>query len=166
MSDVQLSRDLGFLRLGAAAPVLRVADVDFNVAAIVEVLNKASAEGVQVVTLPEMALTGYTIGDLVHHAALLSKAERGLSRILRESTGNGRLVVVGMPVATNQGVFNCAVVLNSGRILGVVPKTLQLTMCHASPRRLAKAVSTARPAMASTMPMPWMTLEAISSPMV
>ena len=70
MSDVQLSRDLGFLRVGAAAPVLRVADVDFNVAAIVDVLNIAAGDGAQVVTLPEMALTGYTIGDLVHHAAL------------------------------------------------------------------------------------------------
>jgi NAD+ synthase (glutamine-hydrolysing) len=74
MANVQLSQDLGFLRVGAAAPVLRVADVDFNVAAIVDILNRARGEGVQVVTLPEMALTGYTIGDLVHHAALLTKA--------------------------------------------------------------------------------------------
>src|SRR4030042_5417513 len=124
MSDVQLSRDLGFLRVGAAAPVLRVADVDFNVAAIVDVLNRAAGDGAQVVTLPEMALTGYTIGDLVHHAALLTKAERGLGRILKESAGNGRLGGVGMPVSADQRVFNCAVVLNSGRILGVIPKTL------------------------------------------
>jgi len=124
VSDVQLSRDLGFLRVGAASPALRVADVDFNVAAIVDVLNRARGEGVQVVTLPEMALTGYTIGDLVHHAALLAKAERGLASILKESAGNGRLVVVGMPVSADQRVFNCAVVLNGGRILGVIPKTL------------------------------------------
>jgi NAD+ synthase (glutamine-hydrolysing) len=104
--------------------VLRVADVDFNVAAIVDVLNRARGEGVQVLTLPEMALTGYTIGDLVHHAALLARAEAGLDQLLEESAGNGRLVVVGMPVSADQRVFNCAVALNSGRILGVIPKTL------------------------------------------
>ncbi|MBM4444701.1 MAG: NAD(+) synthase [Chloroflexi bacterium] len=124
MNGVRLSRDLGFLRVAAAAPPLRVADVDFNVAAILDVLNKARGEGVQVLTLPEMALTGYTIGDLVHHAALLDRAERGLGRILKENAGNGRLVAVGMPVAADQRVFNCAVVLNNGRILGVIPKTL------------------------------------------
>lgn len=124
MSDVQLSRDLGFLRVAAAVPALRVADVDYNVRAIVEVVKKAADEGVQVLTLPEMALTGYTIGDLVHHAALLTRAEEGLGDILKESAGNGRLVVVGMPLYVDQRVFNCAVVLNSGRILGVIPKTL------------------------------------------
>jgi NAD+ synthase (glutamine-hydrolysing) len=124
MSDVQLNKDLGFLRIGAAVPELRVADVDFNAGAIIEVLRKAKGEGVQVLTFPEMALTGYTIGDLVYQQALLAKAERGLGDILNESAGNGRLVVVGMPLFVDQKIFNCAVVLNSGRILGVIPKTL------------------------------------------
>ncbi|OGO01431.1 MAG: NAD(+) synthase [Chloroflexi bacterium RBG_13_53_26] len=124
MSDVQLNKDLGFLRIGAAVPELRVADVDFNAGAIIEVLRKAKDEGVQVLTFPEMALTGYTIGDLVYQRALLAKAERGLGDILNESAGNGRLVVVGMPLSVDQKIFNCAVVLNSGRILGVIPKTL------------------------------------------
>ena len=55
MRDVQLNKDLGFLRIGAAVPELRVADVDFNVGAIVEVMGKARDEGVQVLTFPEMA---------------------------------------------------------------------------------------------------------------
>jgi NAD+ synthase (glutamine-hydrolysing) len=124
MSDVQLSKDLGFLRVGAAVPELRVANVDFNVGAIIELLRKARNEGVQIVTFPEMALTGYTLGDLVQQQALLLKAKKGLSDILNECTGNAMVVVVGMPLSVEQKIFNCAVVLNSGRILGVIPKTL------------------------------------------
>jgi NAD+ synthase (glutamine-hydrolysing) len=124
MSDVQLNKDLGFLRVGAAVPELRVANVDFNVDAIIELLRKARNEGVQIVTFPEMALTGYTLGDLVQQQALLLKAKKGLLDILNECAGNAMVVVVGMPLSVEQKIFNCAVVLNSGHILGVIPKTL------------------------------------------
>jgi NAD+ synthase (glutamine-hydrolysing) len=123
MSDVQLSQNLGFLRVGGAVPELRVANIDFNVAAIIELLRKARNEGVQVVTFPEMALTGYTLGDLIQQQALLLKAEEGLRDILNECSGSAMVVVVGMPLSVDQKIFNCAVVLNSGRILGVIPKT-------------------------------------------
>ena len=123
MSDVQLSRDLGFLRIGAAVPELRVANVDFNVAAIIELLKKAREEGVQIVSFPEMSLTGYTLGDLVQQQALLLKAERGLRDILNEYSQSAMVVVVGMPLFVEQKIFNCAVVSSSGRILGVIPKT-------------------------------------------
>ena len=73
--DIQLSKDLGLLRVGAAVPVLRVADVDFNVGTIIDAMGKARNEGVQVLAFPEMAITGYTIGDLVQHQALLLKAK-------------------------------------------------------------------------------------------
>ncbi len=120
---IELSKDLGFLRVGAAVPSLRVADVDFNVKAIIETMEKAAKEGVQLLVLPEMAVTGYTIQDLVHHQVLLSKAEKGLIKILEESQKNRMLVIVGMPLAVDQKIFNCAVALNSGRIFGVIPKT-------------------------------------------
>jgi NAD+ synthase (glutamine-hydrolysing) len=100
-----------------------VADVDFNVANIIEAMKKARDEGVQVLTFPEMALTGYTLGDLVQQQALLSRARRGLGDILKECSGSAMVVVVGMPLSVDQKIFNCAVVLNSGRILGVIPKT-------------------------------------------
>ena len=118
-----LNKDLGFLRVGAVVPLLRVADVDFNVANIIEAMKKARDEGVQIVTFPEMALTGYTLGDLVQQQALLSRARRGLGDILKECSGSAMVVVVGMPLSVDQKIFNCAVVLNSGRILGVIPKT-------------------------------------------
>ena len=120
---VQLSKDLGFLRIGGAIPVLRVADVDFNVETMIENLREASSQGVQVLIFPEMAVTGYTIGDLVQHQALLLKAEKGLSDILHESTDIPIVVILGMPLYAEQKVFNCAVVVNAGRVLGVIPKT-------------------------------------------
>ena len=122
--SVDLSKDLGFLRIAAAVPVLRVADVDFNVGGIIEAIRKARNAGVQILTFPEMAVTGYTIGDLVQHQALLSKAEKGLGSILDESSGSSMVVIVGMPLSNEQKIFNCAVVLSNSRILGVIPKTL------------------------------------------
>lgn len=125
MTDaIKLSKDLGFLRLGAYVPSLRVADADFNVAGIIEGMKQAQAEGVQVLIFPEMAVTGYTIGDLVEQQALLGKAEAGLSAILAESAASAMVVVVGMPLVMEQKIFNCAVALSGGRVLGVVPKTL------------------------------------------
>ena len=124
MSDVQLSKDLGFLRVGVAVPELRVANVDFNVAAIIELFRKARNESVQILIFPEMALTGYTLGDLIQQQVLLLKAERGLGDILNECSGSAMVVVMGMPLSFEQKIFNCAIVLNSGRILGVIPKTL------------------------------------------
>ena len=68
--DIQLSKTLGFLRIGAALPMLRVADVDFNIGAIINTMREASEQDVQILTFPEMAITGYTLGDLVQHQAL------------------------------------------------------------------------------------------------
>ena len=124
MSDLQLSKELGFLRICGAVPELRVADIDFNVGNIIEAMKKAQNEGVQVLIFPEMAITGYTIGDLVQHQALLSKATKGLRCILEASTGNPMLVIMGIPLDIEQKIFNCAVALNSGHLLGVIPKTL------------------------------------------
>jgi NAD+ synthase (glutamine-hydrolysing) len=122
--NIQLSRELGFLRMGMALPALRVADVDFNVGAIITTMREARSQGVQVLAFPEMSITGYTIGDLVQHQALLSKAQRGLERVLNESATSTMVAIVGVPLVVEQKLFNCAVVLNSGHILGVIPKTL------------------------------------------
>jgi NAD+ synthase (glutamine-hydrolysing) len=124
VEGIQLNSDLGFLRIGGAMPSLRLADVDFNVKAIISTMRKAGEHRVQVLAFPEMAITGYTLGDLVQHQALLAKARKGLEAVLAESARRAMVVVVGMPLMVEQKIFNCAVVLNSGRILGVIPKTL------------------------------------------
>lgn len=120
---VYLNSDLGFIRAGAAVPALRVADVDFNAAAICAAMKKAAIQGVQVLAFPEMALTGYTVGDLVQQQALLEKAEKGLARVALASRNISMLVIVGLPLCIDQKIFNCAAVINSGRILGIIPKT-------------------------------------------
>ena len=98
--DLKLSRDLGFLRVGAAVPIVRVADVDSNVSHIIDAMRNARNEGVQVLVFPEMAVTGYTIGDLVQQQALLAKAKVGLDNIAAESVENGMMVVVGLVIAS------------------------------------------------------------------
>ena len=70
-----------------------------------------------------MAITSYTLGDLVHHQVLLSKAVSGLENLLKQTVGRPLLIVVGIPLLVEQRIFNCAVVISSGRILGVIPKT-------------------------------------------
>jgi NAD+ synthase (glutamine-hydrolysing) len=122
-SSIKLTEELGFLRIGLAIPKLRVADIDFNVQSIIESLRKARSESVQIVVFPEMAVTGYTLGDLVQHRALLAAAQKGLATIVDETARDPTLVIVGMPLSVEQKIFNCAVLINSGRVLGVVPKT-------------------------------------------
>ena len=110
--------------MGLCRPSLRIADVDANVRAITESIGQAASLGVQVLAFPELSVTAYTLGDLVQHKALLSRAERGLGDIARATAGSALLVFVGAPVLVEQKVFNCAVALNHGQILGVVPKSL------------------------------------------
>jgi NAD+ synthase (glutamine-hydrolysing) len=120
---VFLNKDLGFLRIAAAVPELKVADVEINVKAILTMLKKAQDYGVQIMTFPEMSLTGYKIDDLVQHQALLNKALEGL-RILASATLNiPVIVIVGLPLSIEQKIFNCAAVINNGQICGIVPKT-------------------------------------------
>lgn len=121
-SGIKLTQELGYLRVGLAIPKLRVANVDFNIKSIIEMLGKASAEGVQVLAFPEMAITGYTLGDLVQHRVLLTRALQGLEKVLAASINNPKVVILGMPISLDNKIFNCAVVINEGRILGAVPK--------------------------------------------
>jgi len=114
----------GFCRVGAAAPRLRVADPDFNASRILEVLRDASARGVQVLVLPELALTGYTCADLFFSGSvLIAGAERALARILAETAASQMIVALGLPVAADGLLFNAAAVVQGGRVRGVVPKT-------------------------------------------
>lgn len=114
----------GFLRIAAATPLLRVADCAFNVEHLVALMRQAENEHVHVLVFPELAITGYTCGDLFHQPILQRGAVEGLEQLLRASqalfTG---LVVVGLPLAVEDLVFNCAAVLHRGRVLGVVPKS-------------------------------------------
>jgi NAD+ synthase (glutamine-hydrolysing) len=114
----------GFLRVAAACPEVRVADPEANGAASVEVMSRARDEGVQVLVLPELGLTGYTCGDLFFSRSILIEgARRALERLARATEGSSMVVVAGLPVEEGGRLFNAAAVLQGGRVLGVVPKT-------------------------------------------
>ncbi len=114
----------GFLRVAAAVPTLRVADCAFNADRILALMGRAEQEGVAVLVFPELSLTGYTCADLFHQPALQRGALAALAHIARQggSIFSG-LAIVGLPVAVDDQVFNCAAVLQRGRILGIVPKS-------------------------------------------
>jgi NAD+ synthase (glutamine-hydrolysing) len=114
----------GFLRVAAASPRVRVADPEANTAASLEVVGRAREQGVQVLVLPELGLTGYTCGDLFFSlSTLVEEAERGLERLAVATEGSSLVVVAGLPVEQGGRLFNAAAVLQGGQVLGVVPKT-------------------------------------------
>jgi NAD+ synthase (glutamine-hydrolysing) len=115
---------MGFLRVAAASPPVRVAEPERNADEVVEFTARAAASGVQAVVFPELGLTGYTCGDLFFSVStLVAGAERALARVLAETASLPMVVVVGLPVLVGGQLFNCAAVLQKGRLLGVVPKT-------------------------------------------
>ena len=112
----------GFVKVAAGTPKIRVADCDYNAGQIVALMREAAAQGVKVLALPELCVTGYTCGDLFLQDALLDGAERALGRILEETKELDLLTAVGMPVRHEHKLYNCAAVIHKGEILGLVPK--------------------------------------------
>jgi NAD+ synthase (glutamine-hydrolysing) len=113
----------GFLRVAAATPLVRVADCAFNVEHILALMRKAEGEYINVLVFPELALTGYTCADLFQQPVLQRGAVEALEHLVKESGVFSGLAVVGLPLAVDDMVFNCAAVLHRGRLLGVVPKS-------------------------------------------
>jgi NAD+ synthase (glutamine-hydrolysing) len=135
----------GFLRVAAATPALSVADCTFNVRAMIDLLRQAEQERVALVVFPELAITGYTCADLFQHAPLLHGAVAGL-KALAEATQEefSGVAVVGLPLAVDDQVFNCAAVLHRGRILGIVPKSFLPNYKEFYERRWFSPASAAR----------------------
>ena len=113
----------GFVKVAAGTPKIRVADCGYNAGQIIALMKEAAAQGVKVLALPELCVTGYTCGDLFLQPTLLDGAERALGRILEETKELDLLTALGMPVRAGGKLFNCAVVLQSGIIVAIVPKT-------------------------------------------
>jgi len=114
----------GFLRVAAACPPVRVADPEYNVEQTLAFAGEARQKGVQVLVLPELGLAGYTCGDLFFSLdTLVGGAERALVRLMQQTAGQSMLIAVGLPVSADGLLFNCAALVQAGRLLGVVPKT-------------------------------------------
>lgn len=113
----------GFVKVAAAVPAVKVADVMYNVQEIERLIAMADAEHVEVVVFPELSITGYTCQDLFRERLLLDKAEEGLLRLIDFTRKLDVIAVVGMPIEVGSLLLNCAVVIQQGSILAVVPKT-------------------------------------------
>lgn len=115
--------DYGFVKVAAAVPELRVADCGYNSEKIIKMIGEAEKSGAQIVVFPELAITAYTCADLFQQQLLLSGARAALARIVEETSKFEIVSIIGMPLMSENQLFNCAVVIQGGKILGVVPKT-------------------------------------------
>lgn len=111
----------GFIKVCAVTPKLKVADVQYNTEKIKEGIR--GADGAQLIVFPELSVCGYTCGDLFNQRVLTDGVEAALDDIRSASAGNNALVFVGAPVLRFDRLYNCAVAICDGRILGVVPKS-------------------------------------------
>ena len=115
----------GFVKVAAGTPEIRVADCRYNAEQIFTLMREADKQGVRVLALPELCLTGYTCGDLFLQDTLLKGAEEGLATVLEATKNLDMLTALGLPVKNpwDGKLYNCAAVIHKGEILGLVPKT-------------------------------------------
>ena len=115
--------DFGFVKTAAVCPRVTVGAADKNVDNMLPLIKRAAGAGAQVIALPELCITGYTCSDLFSQDRLIENAENALGRLIEECAELGALVIAGLPVRVRGRLFNCAAVFQSGRLLGVVPKS-------------------------------------------
>jgi NAD+ synthase (glutamine-hydrolysing) len=113
----------GFARIAAAVPHLRPAEPEFNTDRTLALAAQASDAHAAVVAFPELGLSAYAIDDLLHQQALLDGVVANLERIVATSEDLFSVLVVGAPLRAEGGLFNCAVVIHRGEVLGVIPKS-------------------------------------------
>ena len=113
----------GFVKVAAAVPAVKVADVEYNVQQIESLIAQAEGRGVELMVLPELCLTGYSCQDLFKQQALIDRAEQGVMVLLDFTRKLDIVTVLGLPVMINGLLYNCAAVIQSGTLLGIVPKT-------------------------------------------
>ena len=115
--------NFGFLRVAAAVPVVKVASVSHNTEEICRLTAEAAAKEASVVVFPELSVTGSSCGDLFYQNFLVREAENGVSQIAEFSIGRDVVIVIGAPVPMSGRLYNCAVVIRDGEIMGITPKT-------------------------------------------
>lgn len=113
----------GFIKVAAAIPSVRVADCAYNIQQIENMMAMADGQGAEIICFPELSVTAYTCQDLFQQQLLLDEAEASLLKILEFSLGLSITAIIGVPLACENRLFNCAAVIQKGRIYGIVPKT-------------------------------------------
>ncbi|WP_250509371.1 NAD(+) synthase [Caballeronia sp. GACF4] len=113
----------GFARVAVAVPECKVADPSFNAGETIALARQAAQNGAVLVAFPELGLSAYSCEDLFHQDALLVACERALAALVEESRSLDIVMVVGLPLRVDHALYNCAAVVSSGRVQGVVPKS-------------------------------------------
>ena len=103
-------------------PDIDVANVGYNTKKILEKIDENKASKADLIIFPELAVTGYTCGDLFNQKALIDEAAGALETIIKKSTEVKKIIIVGSPVRMYGQLYNCAVVIYDGRVCGIVPK--------------------------------------------
>ena len=113
----------GYIKVAAAIPAVKVADCHFNAEQTEQQIRLANEQGAEIVVFPELGITGYTCQDLFTQQLLIEQAEQAVGSLLEKTQTLDIIAVVGVPVAVDSILLNCAVVFQRGLILGIVPKT-------------------------------------------
>ncbi|NLZ83185.1 MAG: NAD(+) synthase [Clostridiales bacterium] len=113
----------GFVKVAAATPIVKVADVIYNGNRIMELIDKAEDEKAKLIVLPELCVTGYTCGDLFFQDTLIIRAEDEIKVIAKHTIGKEVIAVIGFPYSYNGKLYNTAAVIKGGKVIGLVPKT-------------------------------------------
>lgn len=115
--------NLGFVRVAVVSPELRVADVAFNTEKIAAAMHEASQQGARLTLFPELCITAYSCGDLFFQPLLLANACLALLKLAQETVSAKLAAVVGLPVAVDGKLYNCAALIAEGQVCGLVPKS-------------------------------------------
>ncbi len=113
----------GFIKVSCATPHIKVADCDYNADSVIKIIKESDIKGVKIIAFPELCITGYTCGDLFLQDRLIKSAFKNIIRIKNATENLDIITIVGAPIRCNGKLYNCAVVIKNGNILGIVPKT-------------------------------------------
>ncbi|MBQ5839091.1 MAG: NAD(+) synthase, partial [Bacteroidaceae bacterium] len=133
----------GFVRVAAGIPEVKVADTQHNVEEIEKLVLRAQAQNVEILVTPELSLTGYTCQDLFFQQTLVEEAEIALMKLMDFTRSMDMILIVGMPVVCNHNMLNCAVVLQKGKIQGIVAKSFLSNHRDSSEKRWFTSITEA-----------------------
>jgi NAD+ synthase (glutamine-hydrolysing) len=115
--------EYGYIKVASAVPLVSVANCNENVKNIENLIAQAEGQGVEIIVFPELCLTGYTCQDLFRQHVLLDAAEVAVMKLLEFTNQLDIIAIVGAPVPVGDLLLNCAIVIQKGHVLGIVPKT-------------------------------------------
>ncbi len=113
----------GFYRIAASVPKVQIANSSKNIEEIIDIFKQESENETSIVLFPELCITGYTVGDLFLNQNLLESQNNALEKLVKKSIGISTIAIVGIVVSFEHRLYNCAAVIQNGKILGIVPKS-------------------------------------------